>query len=67
MHSSNDSVMSEMLREQSAPPGANQWYSRPAMVMQPARAGQGNRWVQREVATCCHARAATAGIWHSCI
>lgn len=36
MHSTNERVMREMLREQSAPPGANQWYSRPAMVMQPA-------------------------------
>lgn len=46
MHSTSERVIREMLREQSAPPGANQWYSRPAMVMQPAgqheRAGSGN-------------------------
>jgi hypothetical protein len=29
-------VMREMLREQSAEPGAKKWYSRPAMVAQPA-------------------------------
>ena len=46
MHSTSDRVMREMLREQSAPPGANQWYSRPAIVMQPAqRVGRHTGWL----------------------